>query len=95
MKALAKRHASLKRDYAELLDELEQDPFKGSALGNACYKLRMAITSKGKGKSGGARVILHIVVQDDLVWLLAIYDKADMDSIPAAEIKRLLQEIPK
>ncbi|MCW5898552.1 MAG: type II toxin-antitoxin system RelE/ParE family toxin [Flavobacteriales bacterium] len=94
LKALAKKHSSLKHDYSKLLDELERDPFQGAALGNACYKRRMAIASKGKGKSGGARVILHIVLRDHLVWLLAIYDKAEIDSIPAAEIKRLLKEIP-
>lgn len=94
MKALAKKHASLKRDYAALLDELERDPFIGTALGNACYKVRMAITSKGRGKSGGARVILHIVVREHRVWLLAIYDKADIDSIPMKEVKLLLKEVP-
>lgn len=94
LKALAKKHASLKRDYAALLDELERDPFIGTALGNACYKVRMAITSKGRGKSGGARVILHIVVREHRVWLLAIYDKADIDSIPMKEVKLLLKEVP-
>ncbi len=68
LKALAKKYPSIKEDYADLLDDLERDPFKGSALGNACYKVRMAISSKGKGKSGGARVILHIVVSDSRVW---------------------------
>ncbi|MBX2973224.1 MAG: hypothetical protein KF797_08985 [Flavobacteriales bacterium] len=95
LKALAKKHASLKRDYTALLDDLERDPFIGAALGNACYKVRMAITSKGRGKSGGARVILHVVVHEHHVWLLTIYDKADVDSIPVAEIKRLLDEIPR
>lgn len=55
----------------------------------------MAITSKGKGKSGGARVILHVVVREQRVWLLPIYDKAEMDGIPMKEIKQLLQEVPR
>lgn len=83
-------------DFAALLDDLERDPFTlGASLGNACYKVRMAITSKGKGKSGGARVILHVVVREQRVWLLSIYDKAEMDSIPMKEIKQLLQEVPR
>ena len=95
LKVLAKRHASLKSDYAALLDDLEHDPFMGAALGNACYKVRMAIASKGEGKSGGARVILHIMVHEHRVWLLSIYDKADIDNIPIREIKQLLKEVPR
>jgi hypothetical protein len=48
------------------------------------------MASKRKGMSGGAWVILHIVVQDHWVWLLAINSKSDLDSIPEKEIKRLL-----
>ena len=61
-------------------------------------KVRMAIASKGKGKSHGARVITYteaIVCADNegTVILLTIYDKADRDSISAAEIDELLRSL--
>jgi mRNA-degrading endonuclease RelE of RelBE toxin-antitoxin system len=95
LKALAKKYPSLKDDYALLLERLEEDPVQGAALGNSCYKIRMAISSKGKGRSAGARVIIHIVIRDRRVWLLTIYDKSDVGSISAKEIKQLLDEIPR
>lgn len=54
-KELAKKYKSFKTDYSLLLDELEKNPFGGEALGHHTFKYRMAISSKGKGKSGGAR----------------------------------------
>jgi mRNA-degrading endonuclease RelE of RelBE toxin-antitoxin system len=57
LKRLAKKYPSLKLEYVALLDSLEQNPEQGTPIGNHCFKIRIAIASKGKGKSGGARVI--------------------------------------
>ena len=57
IKKLAKKYPSLKNDFAQLLESLQEEPAQGTPLGNNCYKIRMAISSKGKGKSGGSRVI--------------------------------------
>jgi hypothetical protein len=43
-----------------ILLQLEAQPKSGTPIGNDCYKIRMTISSKGKGKSGGARVITHV-----------------------------------
>ncbi|MDE6378284.1 MAG: addiction module toxin RelE, partial [Duncaniella sp.] len=56
-KALQKRHRSFKTDLKELVITLMENPFQGVELSPGIRKLRMAITSKGRGKSGGARVI--------------------------------------
>ena len=53
LKRLVKKYASLKREYIALLDSLEEEPKQGVNLGNNCYKIRVAIASKNKGKSGG------------------------------------------
>lgn len=58
-------------------------------------KIRMSVSSKGKGKSGGARIItFNVIASIDKteVNLLYIYDKSDMESISKEELKRLLQE---
>jgi mRNA-degrading endonuclease RelE of RelBE toxin-antitoxin system len=56
-KRLSKKYVSLKEELAILFTELKEDPKMGDPLGNNVHKIRLAIKSKGRGKSGGARVI--------------------------------------
>jgi mRNA-degrading endonuclease RelE of RelBE toxin-antitoxin system len=95
LKKLAKKYPSLKKDYADLLDTIEANPKFGTPIGKNCYKIRLSIASKGKGKSGGARVITHLLinVEDETLYLLKIYDKGDMANISEAELKQLLASI--
>jgi hypothetical protein len=93
LKRLSKKYPSLKAEYIVLLDSLEIEPAQGSPLGNNCFKIRMAMASKGKGKSGGARVIVHVLVTDAAVYLLDIYDKSDKENITDKELQMLLKEI--
>ncbi|MCL2417064.1 MAG: type II toxin-antitoxin system RelE/ParE family toxin [Bacteroidales bacterium] len=93
LKRLVKKYPSLKSEFALLIEELEQDPEKGTPLGNNCFKVRLAIASKGRGKSGGARVITHFYVENDTVFLVAIYDKSEQADISDKELKELLSEI--
>ncbi|MDX1919215.1 MAG: hypothetical protein SFU25_00605 [Candidatus Caenarcaniphilales bacterium] len=46
-------------------NDLEKVPNLGTFLGNNCYKIRLSIKSKSKGKSGGARVITHLIAKVD------------------------------
>ena len=93
-KPLAKRYKSFNRDYQNLLDELERNPQLGTDLGMGYRKVRMAIKSKGKGKSGGARVItLDTLECDGCLYLLFIYDKSDADSVDLEVIKKIVSEM--
>jgi len=83
----------LKNDILLLIDELKENPTTGINLGNNTYKTRMAISSKGKGKSGGARVITYFVDKDNIVYLLSIYDKSEEVNISDSEIKNILKEV--
>lgn len=94
LKRLAKKYPSLKDEYLEMVKSLKGDPEQGTSLGNNCYKIRLAISSKGKGKSGGARVITYIKVKKETVFLLAIFDKSDRENIPDRDLLELLKEIP-
>ncbi len=94
LKKLAKKYPSLKTDIIKLVDSLYKNPTQGTQLGNKCYKIRMAITSKGKGKSGGSRVITHVHVSKTTVYLLSIYDKSEKESISDERISDLLKFIP-
>ncbi len=61
-KTLLKKYPSLKEDLSRFQQELQKNPVLGDSLGSNCYKVRMAIASKGKGKSGGARIISYVLV---------------------------------
>ncbi|MDR0871345.1 MAG: type II toxin-antitoxin system RelE/ParE family toxin [Planctomycetaceae bacterium] len=69
-----------------------QNPATGTPIGQSCYKIRLSIASKGKGKSGGARVITYYVSADGVVYLLSIYDKAVQENITDAELSLWVSE---
>jgi hypothetical protein len=83
-----------KNEFAELLESLEQEPEQGTNLGNNCYKIRIAIASKGKGKSSGARVITHFVIAEETVFLISIYDKSEQENLTDKELGELLKYVP-
>lgn len=93
IKKLSKRYSSIKKEYEQLLKDLEKEPAQGTPLGNNCFKIRIAIASKGKGKSGGARVITHAVLIESTVFLLTIYDKSDRENISDKELDELLGQL--
>lgn len=94
IKKLNKKFSSLKSDYKGLLESLHQKPRQGTSLAQNCYKIRMAITSKGKGKSGGSRVITHVQISKSTIYLLSIYDKSEKETISNKELNELLKQIP-
>ena len=93
-KRLIRKYPSLKHELLQLIASLKTSPQQGAALGHDCYKIRLAIASKGKGKSGGARVITHIAVTAQTVFLLNIYDKSEKENLSNQELVELLQQVP-
>lgn len=92
---MAKRYHSIKKDYQKLLDELAKNPYQGADLGHGLRKVRMAISAKGKGKSGGARVITLILAyseEESEIGLLYIYDKSEQESLTDKELSDILRE---
>ncbi|MBA4411359.1 MAG: type II toxin-antitoxin system RelE/ParE family toxin [Bacteroidota bacterium] len=90
---LLKKYPSLKGELAVLFDSLVSEPKQGTPIGHDCYKIRLAIQSKGKGKSGGARVITHLHVTETSVYLITIFDKSSQANISDAEIIALIKDI--
>src|SRR5690606_33216537 len=93
LKRLVKKYPSLKTEFAKLIDNLILDPTAGTSLGNNCYKIRLAIGSKGKGKSGGARVITHLYIETETVYMLTIYDKSEKADLKTNEIKEMIDSL--
>ena len=94
---LSKKYRSLIDDLEIFQKELQENPLQGVDLGSGVRKIRMTIASKGKGKSGGARVLTLNVLVGDIggrtepddtkgdeeidVTLLTIYDKNEIDNV--------------
>jgi hypothetical protein len=89
LKRLVKKFPSLRQEYADLITVLEHNPEHGTPLGNSCFKIRLAIASKGKGKRGGARVITLVMHINQAVYLLSIYDKSEQPDITDKELEAL------
>jgi mRNA-degrading endonuclease RelE of RelBE toxin-antitoxin system len=91
-KRLSKKYPSLKIELAELFEQLEETPTIGTPLGNDIYKIRLAIASKNKGKSGGARVLSFVKVTENSVLLFSIYSKGEVDNLTDKQIQDLIKD---
>ena len=94
-KKLFKKYPSLKNEIIDLRNELKENPETGSPIGHNCYKIRIAISSKGKGKRGGARVITYLYIKGKTIYLLSLFDKSEKETISDKELIEILKEIPK
>jgi len=102
-KPLLKKHKSLAADLKGLEKDLLSNPTLGTPLGNNTFKIRLKIASKGKGKSGGARVISYLETEliaklatedsETTVNLISIYDKSETATITERELKRLIANL--
>lgn len=93
LKRLAKKYLSITQELRVLEKELEQNPKLGTDLGAGLYKIRLASKSKGKGKSGGFRIITYYVEKiDDIetVFLVTIYDKSEESAISKTELIEII-----
>jgi hypothetical protein len=93
-----RKFVSLRRELDDLMAALVLNPRLGTPLGNRCFKIRLAVRSKGQGKRGEMRVITYVLLQldvadDDIVYLASIYDKSDRDTVSDAELKALIASI--
>jgi mRNA-degrading endonuclease RelE of RelBE toxin-antitoxin system len=92
-KRLVRKYPSLKKELSELTTLLQSNPTAGTSLGNNTFKIRIAIKSKGVGKSGGARVITYVVTENKEIYLLTIYDKVDLDSVDDTTLRKIIKSI--
>jgi hypothetical protein len=93
-KKLLKKYPNIKQDFLTLAKILKTDPITGNDyLGNGCYKIRMQITDKGGGQSGGARVIINVQVINKEVYVISTYDKGEQETVKDHILKKLLKKI--
>ena len=95
-KRLKKKYPSLTEDLKIFSLNLRANPQQGVPLGARLYKVRMAIAAKGKGKSGGARVITYrlLATQEHIeITLLTIYDKNEIDNLSDDYLRSLVKDL--
>ena len=92
-KRLSKKYPSLRKEIDNLSGHLIENPSIGIPIGKNCFKIRLAISSKGKGKSGGARVITCVIYLSRTIYLLSIYDKSERGDISDKELQALINII--
>lgn len=90
LKRLSKKYKSIKNDISTLIQNLKNQPMQGTPLGKNCYKIRLAIASMGKGKSGGARVITCVKIISNSGYLVKMYDKTEKENLSDNELKEIL-----
>lgn len=69
---------------------------QGNEITKNIRKIRMAIGSKGKGKSGGARVITFNIltdIQNGHVFFLLIYDKEEASTVKVNVVKQMVLDM--
>jgi mRNA-degrading endonuclease RelE of RelBE toxin-antitoxin system len=91
VKKLQKRFRLIYKDLENLQIELSNNPLSGINLGGNCYKLRLSNSSIPTGKSGGFRIIYFYLISQDLIYLLAIFSKSDLENISEDKIVELLK----
>ncbi len=92
-KKLSKKYVSLKVELMELFEELAENPSLGIPLGDNRYKVKVAVKSKGKGKSGGVRIITYLITENEEIYTIDIYDKSERDSISDKELDSLIKKL--
>ena len=95
-KRLAKRYRSLADDIDTLQHELIKNPNTGIDLGGGKHKIRLAVKSKGGGKSGGLRIItLNVVVEfaETCINMLTIYDKKEISNVSEQYINQIIRNL--
>ncbi len=91
-KKLRKKNKNLLNDIKSLIETLQKEPTTGIFLGKNIYKIRIANSSKNIGKRGGFRVITYYIDENDIVYLVEIYEKSNIENIPLEQLVKLIED---
>ena len=80
-------------EYLRLQVYLFHHPKSGTIIRGSGGVRKNRLSAKGKGKSGGIRVIYFWKARDDEIWLLTVYGKSERESIAGHILKQIAEEI--
>ena len=90
IKHYKKRYLSFEKDLLDLASRLKKNPDLGVKYLGLAKKIRLAIKSKNKGKSGGVRVVFIVLIKKSKLFFLDILDKSDSDAFSKDNEKKLV-----
>ncbi len=80
-------------EYLGLQVYLLQHPDSGKIVRGSGGVRKIRWSTKGRGKSGGLRVIYYWKVSEDEIWLLTVYAKSEQETIPRHILRKIAEEI--
>lgn len=80
-------------EYRALQKHLMADPTAGHVIANTGGVRKLRWSGRGRGKRGGYRVIYWVRTEQSVIWMLTIYPKSVRESIPAAVLRRIREEV--
>jgi mRNA-degrading endonuclease RelE of RelBE toxin-antitoxin system len=80
-------------EYLELQNELIRNPSAGPVISGSGGVRKLRWAASGRGKRGGFRVIYFVRRPKSIIWMLTIYPKSEIDSIPGHVLKQIRKEI--
>ena len=94
VKRLVKKFPSIKKEIQELIKELKQEPEKGTSIGNNCYKMRLGIASKGKGKSAEPELLFMSFLKTVLFTCFPFTINQNWKNLQTTRYSNLLNRFP-
>jgi len=95
VKRLMKKYQSLRDELEQFIEITENKGVQGTPIGGCLFKARLAVKSKGKGKSGGMRIISYqdiiVATKDSTVYLVSMYDKNEASTVEIRQINHILK----
>ncbi len=91
-KKLAKKYNFIKKDLSSFVEDFDSTHKQAIFIKNNIYKIRLQNTNKNKGKSAGYR-IYYYVKMDDIVYLITIYDKSEIEMINENVVMDAIKDI--
>ena len=93
-KKLSKQYRHLQNDIDNFLNSIDSKEDLGIELKSNVFKARVKNSDKNKGKSAGYRLISYLIIINNELHLLYIYDKSKLENLTEKEIDNLiLQQI--
>ena len=89
---LVQEHLS-DEEYAAIQAQLVKDPDAGVIIRDTEGVRKFRVAARGRGESGGYRLICYLGRPKGVVWMLTIYPKSETDSNPAHVRRQIREEI--
>jgi len=80
-------------EYLGLQVYLLQHPDSGKIIRGSGGVRKIRWSTKGRGKSGGLRVIYYWKVSEEEIWLLTVYSKSEQETILVHILRKIAEEI--